>query len=384
MALDEALARTRRLNARLSPTQSSTLAIDDDGRLWAWGSGSRGNLGQGDESPRSVPTRVDFDTADRRIVATAAGAGFSFAVDDEGRLWSWGAGDDSRLGNGRSRSTTRPGVVTVNKASHPFVAVAAGKSCGYALDAGGRVWVWGTGLMGDLGRGRDRDLAKTPCPIDQRDLVRPVVAIATGFGIAHCIDDEGGLWSWGLGRYLGTREWKAGRTRPAGVSIVDMSEPVVQVASTMYHTLALDGEGRMWEWGERIGIGGNDRHKEAVREPVPIDASAIGGPVTAIAHGDDFCMALDEQGREWYWGEGPDIGDNRATQNKVPTPIPMDPGERTEPVVWIGASGSHTLSLDAAGTLWARGEFGPLGDAAGTTRSYKPVRVHGNEIGPIR
>ena len=69
-----------------------TLALDQDGDVWAWGSGSCGELGQDDALDRETPTRVCARHFGRsRVTTLAAGAGHAAALTEDGALYTWGS-----------------------------------------------------------------------------------------------------------------------------------------------------------------------------------------------------------------------------------------------------------------------------------------------------
>ena len=89
-----------------------TLVVTHDGALWACGQGLYGQLGLNNEAKRLTFERVGaggFGGA--RIMAAAAGDAHSAAVTEDGALWTWGKGDDGRLGHGDRRRRWVPSVV---------------------------------------------------------------------------------------------------------------------------------------------------------------------------------------------------------------------------------------------------------------------------------
>ena len=85
---------------RLAAGFRHALAVDDQGNLWTWGRNSSGQLGLGDTNNRDEPTEVTFP--DRPIFKRiAAGDGFSVALDNDGYLWAWGADGFGEAGTGR-------------------------------------------------------------------------------------------------------------------------------------------------------------------------------------------------------------------------------------------------------------------------------------------
>ena len=65
------------------------LALDALGRLFSWGSGKFGKLGQGDEFFRAVPTIVS-DLNDVIVVEISAGMSHSACIASTGKVYSWG------------------------------------------------------------------------------------------------------------------------------------------------------------------------------------------------------------------------------------------------------------------------------------------------------
>jgi alpha-tubulin suppressor-like RCC1 family protein len=86
------------------------LALDRTGQVWAWGSSSRGALGNqsiggspcDDDAAPCVPTptRVALTLPEGGTVTqVSAGDEFGLALDSTGVVWSWGANVDGRLGH---------------------------------------------------------------------------------------------------------------------------------------------------------------------------------------------------------------------------------------------------------------------------------------------
>ncbi len=84
-----------------------TLAVDLDGHVWAWGSNYYGQLGQGNSTNRGSAVKVkspDGTAFLENIVAVAAGGsgiqGASMALADDGTIWVWGRNNQGQLGTG--------------------------------------------------------------------------------------------------------------------------------------------------------------------------------------------------------------------------------------------------------------------------------------------
>jgi len=81
----------------ISAGGSHTVAIKNDGTLWAWGSNSRGQLGDGTTVDKNTPIQIGTDT-DWSIVR-AGRQDFNLAIKTDGTLWAWGNNDGGQLGD---------------------------------------------------------------------------------------------------------------------------------------------------------------------------------------------------------------------------------------------------------------------------------------------
>jgi alpha-tubulin suppressor-like RCC1 family protein len=76
--------------------RAHSVAALADGRLMAWGSNEFGQLGLGDREARVQPTLVSA-LAGERIVRVECGSDHTLALDDRGRLHAFGTGSDGQL-----------------------------------------------------------------------------------------------------------------------------------------------------------------------------------------------------------------------------------------------------------------------------------------------
>jgi len=98
----------------ISVGRNHSMAVQADGSLWAWGSNRRGLLGDGTQTTvelrdnQFLPWEVVLENSDRHnpvrimdnVVAVSAFEGSSMAITADGSLWTWGANDNARLGDG--------------------------------------------------------------------------------------------------------------------------------------------------------------------------------------------------------------------------------------------------------------------------------------------
>ena len=71
------------------------LALDESGRVLSWGSGQNGKLGHGTEENIAVPCYIT-SLENVNITFIAAGSEHSSAISETGLVYTWGHGDGGR------------------------------------------------------------------------------------------------------------------------------------------------------------------------------------------------------------------------------------------------------------------------------------------------
>lgn len=174
---------------------SGGYALTRDGRVFAWGSNLKGELGTGraafeERGPALVPGVSD-------VVSIATANGAAVAVTRDGRVWSWGSNEQGGLGHGTQADVSEPG--------QPTPAVATGISDAVEVKAGtfGRQFIvrrrnstligWGNSDWGQLGAGVSGDFQLKPTPIKLPD----VEAYWLGGNFSFARTKDGAMWFWG-------------------------------------------------------------------------------------------------------------------------------------------------------------------------------------------
>lgn len=137
------------LGAQLAGSGYHSMALKDDGTVWAWGDNTWGELGDGTTEEHLTPVQVSGLTD---VISLSAGLRYSLALKRDGTVWAWGRNEYGQLGDGMTEERHTPvqvlglsGVIAVD--AHP------GGDHSLAIKNDGTVWGWGENDDGELGDG---------------------------------------------------------------------------------------------------------------------------------------------------------------------------------------------------------------------------------------
>jgi len=253
------------------------------------------------------------------IVAVAAGGTHSLLADSTGKVWAWGGGGYGQLGNNAFMNSTAPVTVVMDSALTPLpniVKLAAGGSHSLALDSTGVVYAWGYNSYGQVG---------LPLTFTTREyaflvagLPPTIIEIAAAGSYSLALDSLGYLYAWG---YNGRGQIGINPALASVVTPFKSFSGVTKVAAGLAHVAALRADGTVWTWGfngyGQLGDNSkNDRFKPA---PVP---GLVGVVSDVRAFGNQTFAKI---GTSWYaWG---DNSQGQLGYSTGTTPYAMTPGQ---------------------------------------------------------
>lgn len=309
LGLDDMVA----VDASAAVSNGFSMALRADGTVWTWGYGSSGQLGDGSSGAlhsSAIPSKVPDLTG---VVDIAAGASHSLALKEDGTVWAWGSNDYGQVGDGATQDRLEPTQVSE---LGDIVAVEASNGSSFALRADGTVWAWGANFVGQLGDGTTQHRA-LPTRVDGLD---NVVRLSAFSGHVLASKTDGTVWAWGHNRY-GQLGDGATQDRLQPVQMVGLSD-ITSVAAGTRHSVAVRQDGTVWAWGRNVdgqlGDGSTtDRHTPVRAEidlgeqPVPDaclggyspdETVTFGGEDSGVPNVDrgDGCTVLD-----LVWAEAP-------------------------------------------------------------------------------
>ncbi len=340
--------------ASLSAGVFHSFALLNDGQVLAWGDNAEGALGDGGTQSRSSPLPVLGLPAIQRL---HSGERHGVAVDRQGRGWTWGLNQLGQLGHSpNAYQSNVPQMVTTS----PLADLHGGTGHSLALTTLGEVWAWGDNRAGQLGVATP-SLATEPIRTVFPEGTGPIAAIAAGGDQSLAIDGKGFVWAWGDNRFGqlggGPLSHQPTPQRLSGVS------DVIAVSAGRVGMGAITRDGSVWLWGGYQSIA------------TPTRVVGLSGPAVAITMGEYHTLILMSDGSMLGFGGNfaGQLGDGTVTQPAVgafakPTGI-------TGPSRLIAAGNKHSMLVDGSGQVYAWGDDlkGQTGSATETTRNVPAV-----------
>lgn len=347
--------------------------------IFCWGRGEDGQLGLGDTADQSAPVRVEFLPPSKVVVQVACGSGHTVALTDEGSVYTWGRGDDGRLGHGDHGWKYVPYPVLAFKEKR-ISHVACGSYHTAAVSEAGELFTWGGGMFGKLGHG-DEAGHSTPCLV-QALRGRVVKQVACGSRHTVALLSTGEVCTWG-DRESGVSGH--GDAMVEGYQFLPRvlealaGKTAVQVSACGFHSCVLLDGGEVYSWGDgkfgRLGHGS----ESTLGVPRIIDRLR-GVRITQVSCGGFHTAAVCEEGQCYTWGGGEhgQLGHGDKSNRLEPHLVVGLPPSRGRTIVACGWS--HTVALTVTGEVfaWGNGDHGKLGlgDASkvSTPRAVESLR----------
>ncbi len=253
----------------------------------------------------------------------------SIAVDEYGRVWAWGDNTFGQLGIGTT-STFPESYAVMNTTLSGVTAVNCGWFQSIALDSDGDVWAWGDNSAGQLGDGGVLPYSATPVQVDD---LESITAVSAGSGHFLALDPTGVVWGWGWndnGQVLsgGTSCYYGFNAICSPIQITGLAG-ITRIAAGFFHSMALDDQGTVWTWGDNTyGQLGRGQGQASTPSQVKYyDAQSsqyeVLENVVSIVSGLYHCLALKEDGTLWAWGDNSSgqLGDGTYTNSYYAIPV---------------------------------------------------------------
>jgi alpha-tubulin suppressor-like RCC1 family protein len=405
-------------------THVVTVGAAPESALETWGDNTGDELGNGtgpdatNTSPIPDHATPAANSGSGVYSQVVAGASFDLAIDNNGYVWAWGTGTNGQLGDGATSSSNVP-VEVVGPADSGYLGGATGPdgvvtqvaiagTVGMALMSDGTVWTWGTGKRGELGNGTTGTTAQdspvqvcavggtppTPPATTCATTLSGVVAIggsyssATNGGTAYAIDTAGNLYAWGNDADAQLGQNAAGNSSSHSLPNyvltssstdfnlgADCAPAACMIAAGNQYALVMNDVGAVYGFGDNTydQLGQGPSFTTPVETPTLVNwctasCTSTGTFTTtdvalAIAAGPEVAGVLDQNSHAWFAGsmnydegcddttfDGATVADQNYFEEALNSSLAAMPS-----IDSIAISQDNTYMVDGNGELWSCG-----------------------------
>ncbi|KAJ3078593.1 Regulator of chromosome condensation [Rhizoclosmatium hyalinum] len=407
------ISETEHVDAKGFP--KLTPAHKEPGEVFIVGAGDCGQLGLGPDVTSAQKLKKLAYFEDKNIVAIAAGGLHNLVLGLDGKVYSWGCNDQSALGRGGEE--TEPGPVE-GLDDVKIVQIACGDSISVALSEDGHVYAWGTfrNKNGIFGFRPTIDIQSRPYQIPE---LSKVTSIAAGADHIVAFTHDRRIFTWGCGesgqlgrRILGRMEKERSLLpkqitfKPHRSLLVNPKTPTKKNDAGLTYQSQFVGVGcgghQTWlihETGTVFAIGLNNHGQlgvgdnEEVDVPTPFGVLMEAGDkqkdvdpngFVSVAGSEHHAIALDREGRIFTFGRNDDGQLGTGSSESVNTPHRLPEPKN---VIEVSANGAFTLAVtrddDFEGNnlwLWGYGEMGQLANGGEDENTPHEVELKGRHV----
>ena len=385
---------------------SHTCAIAIDGRVYCWGDGGAGQLGDGVLGSHFAPAMV-INTGGalyangKTIVGLAANAANTCALVSDGRVYCWGGNSYGQLGDGTTINRSAPTAVVdsgnmLYAGGKAVVSLAVGQHHTCALVSDGRVYCWGRNDHGQLGDNTTIDHVAPAAVVDAGGVLygggKTVLSLVAGYEHTCALVSDGAVYCWGRNNY-GQLGDNTTTDRLIPTTVVDANnvlyaggQTVVDLATSYYHTCAIASDGRAYCWGfnwdGQLGDGTSWTNSLVPVAVVDANGVLVGKNIVKLTTGGAHTCALADDGRAYCWGldNYGQLGDGISGGNRL-APVAVDDtsgvlygGGKTIISLTIGEDHTCAVSSDHRSYCWGYNGDEQLGSSV-TAVNPIPIAV---------
>lgn len=334
-----------------------SVGIKTDGTLWAWGSNYLGQLGDGTNVEKNIPTQIGTENNWKTI---GLGDFHALAIKNGGTLWAWGKNNKGQLG---INSTTNSNIPVQVGLDSDWIKVDGGNSHSIAIKEDGSMWSWGFNCYGQLGINNTQQKL-SPVRVGTGNDWKEVSA---GYYHTLALKTTGKMYvtGWNQNGQLGINS----NNDLLGFVLMN-DQKWISIDAGKYHSMAVALGNKLYTWGDNalgnLGVGTNGASTDST---VPIQVGNESSWGFCNGHTQSFFIKND--GSLWVCGPNSygalGLGLNDTTTLTIQnTPVQVGTSNN-----WKSISNGidHVVALKNDGSLWAWGNnfLGQLGNGANTT-----------------
>ena len=336
----------------ISGGKDQTLALLKSGEILGWGSAGSGRITSpyidicsSQKNTDSKPVFIGYPT---KFSNTSAGYGTSLGISERLKAYIWGF---CQVGVGGKASFSEEPTLIDDIAD--AIKVAAGQFLYAAIDQAGKVYTWGLYIDGALGRPSTQINALPGLVPDLPEIEG--IKIGDNFMIALTKDQR--VYGWGSNS---AGQMGLGHLNVACIpELIPLPGKISNIAIGSTHVLAVSTEGKVYGWGSNHFGQAGGGPQSYIDRPQLIPFPEM---ITSVSAGMHYSLALSASGKvySWGWNGFGQLGHGDLLSRSAPTLIPKLSGVR---MIAAGEAHTLAIGKDQL-LGWGSNESGQLGKAA--------------------
>jgi len=351
--------------------------ITASGKAYCWGDNSNGRLGINNSSASTFTPTLVVDSSDVPVefLSLSAGASHSCGVGKDYKLYCWGHGGSGKLGNGSSANNYIFAKSIADTLSFHAVSAGNNHTCGIGTD--GTAYCWGFGTSGQLGDGTSSHQYSPVAVAIAKKFIS--ISAATHHSCGVTTDSTAYCWGQGNDGKLGAGNTSHYNTpNPVDVSLLPPGTKFVSINTGLSHTCAVAADGTAYCWGSNLngalGIGVDATTTPSLNRPqIPVAGGLKFRTVVAGSFEqttDNYSCGITLDGTAYCWGANGygQLGNGTTTSSNAP--VAVDTGEKFT-AIDIGTKHTCATSVNGRVYCWGANTKQELG--IGTEGQLAPI-----------
>ena len=347
-----------------------TLALAADGTVYSFGHNGVGELGDNTNITRLTPVKVLKgayngttylgDNPSNPIISISAGFVTSLALAADGKVYAFGANTYGQLGNNTTTNSSIPLAVLKgayngttflgDDPNNPIISISSRGDHNIVLAANGTVYSFGRNDYGQLGDGTT-NIRPLPIKVLKGEysgstylgdnIDNPIIDISVGGLHSLSLAADGTLYNFGyngngqLGDSSGSGKLIPVRTKKGGYTGFrylgdNINNPIVSISAGWMHSMVLAKDGSVYSFGINIYGQLGDNTTTQRNTPIKVLKGAYNGtnflgdninnPIIAISLGTYYSQAMAMDGTLYSFGQNNygELGDYTVNQSNIP------------------------------------------------------------------
>jgi alpha-tubulin suppressor-like RCC1 family protein len=227
----------------VSVSSGASKALTNDGKLYSWGRNTVGEVGAGNfTSPCCIPTLICPSLTFCKIVS---GSFHSLALTNDGKLYAWGVNTCGQVGVGSTVTCYCSPVLICN--SLTFCYISAGFEHSHAITNDGKLYAWGSGAGGRLGNGGTTPVLSPTCITTALSISK----ISGGNNFSLLLTQDGKIYSTGVNQWgqLGLGVSCTVTPSVCNFTLINCNLNFCQIQTGSISAYSLTNDGKLYSWG---------------------------------------------------------------------------------------------------------------------------------------